>query len=221
MTNEIQTVPPSETKKWIVALTIALVLTVISVFYGDLAFPHVEILVAWSMIIASVSSFMLAISLSASSFSYFIGFPNMKDGYQKQIGIVAFWLAFIYCLFLLVLYPETYGYGLADNFFTADVFLGLLAMTILGAMVFINAKPFSQYFSWDTIKFVLGLGFVGYALLVIRAILIEWPLWADWLTTFEGYPPGRLVLSLIAFMVLCLRVCVSIHQARHPREVKK
>jgi len=74
----------------------------------------------------------------------------------------------------------------------------------------INSKHVAPHFTWDTIKFVLGLGFVGYALLVIRAILVEYPVWAEWIATFEGFPPGRLVLSVIAMVVLILRISIPI-----------
>ncbi|MEX0910102.1 MAG: hypothetical protein WDZ75_02280, partial [Candidatus Paceibacterota bacterium] len=118
-----------------------------------------------------------------------------------------------YGITLLILYPELYASGLIDNLWTADILFGLSAMAIFTAMALINAKPFAPYFDWSTIKFVLGLGFVGYALLVIRAIFIEFDLWVVWLSALEGFPPGRLVLSVIAIGVLLLRISIPIHHS--------
>ena len=64
--------------------------------------------------------------------------------------------------------------------------------------------------------FVLGLGYVGYAILVMRAILIEFPIWSLWFETSSGPPPGRLVLSVIAVGVLILRLAVAVDKHLHP-----
>lgn len=173
---------------------------------------------AASFALAAAASFLYAMAFVSGSMSYYIGWPNMRDGYQKQIGITGFWLSFAYSVTLLILYPDFYLYGFFDNVWTWDITLGLSAMAIFGAMTLINSKPVSPYFTWDTIKFVLGLGFVAYALLVIRAIFIEFDLWVYWLTTFEGDIPGRLVLSVVAVAILLLRISVPIHKKLFPRE---
>ncbi|WP_406672157.1 hypothetical protein [Natronospira sp.] len=204
-------VGPSEAKKWGVALSIAAVLFGTHMVYILEFTATTQLLMAVSFAMAATASFLYAMAFSSGSLSYYIGWPNMRDGYQKQIGVMGFWFSFAYSITLVVLYPELYWYGLADNFWTWDVTLGLTAMTIFGAMTVINSKPIAPYFSWDTIKFVLGLGFVGYALLVIRAIFIEFDLWMYWLTTFDGDIPGRLVLSVVAVGVLMMRISVPIH----------
>jgi hypothetical protein len=211
---------PSEYKKWLVAGIITLLLVTCCTSYVAISGVDLFSLQAVSVISAAVASFLLATALVASSVSYYIGWPNMRWGYQKQIGVLAFWVAILYCVTLILLFPELYGYGLVHNLFSLDVLLGGTAIVIFAAMVGINSKPIAPYFSWDTIKFVLGLGYVGYALLVIRAILLEWSLWEAWLRTFEGYPPGRLVLSSVALGVLLLRISIPIHIA-FKREWKK
>lgn len=203
----------SEYKKWLIAGMIALVLFTFCTGYVALIGVELFSLQALSFISAAVASLLFALALVSSSISYYIGWPNIRWGYQKQIGVLAFWIASLYCLTLVLLFPELYGYGLVHNLFTMDVLLGGAAMTIFATMVAINSKPISPYFSWNTIKFILGLGYVGYALLVIRAVLLEWGLWESWLRTFEGYPPGRLVLSAIALGVLLLRISIPIHIA--------
>lgn len=56
---------------------------------------------------------------------------------------------------------------------------------VFAFMVGINSKLIAPYFSWNTIKCILGLGYVEYALLMIRAVLLEWSVWKSWLRTFE------------------------------------
>lgn len=211
--NNIQNDGPTEVKKWTVAAMTALVLFVFHVWY-ILGFTSTTlVLMAISFALAASASFMYALAFASGSVSYYIGWPNMRHGYQKQIGVVAFWLSFLYCITLLILYPETYYYGFAENLWTWDIILGLSAMIIFGAMTFINSKLIAPFFTWDTIKFVLGLGFVGYALLVIRAVFLDFDLWTYYLTTFEGDIPGRLVLSVVAFIVLLMRISVPIHKS--------
>lgn len=212
-TNNPQTDAPSENKKWLVAATIALLLFVFHVWYVLVFTSATLLLIAVSFALAATSSFMYAIAFSSGSISYYFGWPNMRHGYQKQIGVTAFWFSLAYCITLLMLYPEIYYYGFIENFWTWDIILGLSAMVIFGAMTFINSKLIAPFFSWDTIKFVLGLGFVGYALLVIRAIFIEFDWWVYYLTTFEGDIPGRLVLSAVAVVVLLMRISVPIHKS--------
>lgn len=214
MKNNPQTnVGPSNTKKWTVTAVIAAILFGFHMVYILNFTSTTVVLMAVSFALAATASFMYALAFASGSVSYYIGWPNMRHGYQKQIGVAAFWFSFAYCLTLLVLYPETYYYGFVENFWTWDITLGLSAMIIFGAMTVINSKPIAPYFSWDTIKFVLGLGFVAYALLVIRAIFIEFDWWIFYLTTFEGDAPGRLVLSVVAVAVLLLRISVPIHKS--------
>jgi hypothetical protein len=204
---------PSDEKKWTVSVIIAVAFLLLSSAYIYHTAGEAMTLSAFSAALAVSASFMFAMSFSASSFSYYFGWPNMRHGYQKQIGVTAFWLSYLYCVTLLILYPEIYYYGFFRNLLTPDLLLGLTAMFIFGAMTVINSKSVAPYFSWDTIKFVLGLGLVGYALLVMRAVLLEWPLWEHWFLTLEGYPPRRLILSALAMAVLFFRLSIPIHIA--------
>ena len=204
---------PTNQWKWTVALLIASFFFGFNFVYVLFVSSTSEVLMAISFALAAAASFMYALAFASGSVSYYIGWPNMRDGYQKQIGVVAFWLSLLYSITLLVLYPDFYFYGFLENFWSWDITLGMIAMIIFGSMTFINSKWIAPYFSWDTIKFVLGLGFVGYALLVIRAIFIEFDWWIYYLTTFDGDIPGRLVLSVVAFVVLLMRISVPIHKS--------
>lgn len=207
---------PSETKKWLVAFVfLAVYGSLVSLYLSVVSglSPSLSFLSAWS---SAVAGFMLATSFSASSLSYFTGWPNMRLGYQKQIGVLAFWLCVLYCITLLVLEPNVYYYGFFANLATPNFILGLSAMTIFGLMVFLNSKPIAPHLSWDTIRLFLNLGFFGYGLLVMRAILLEWPLWVDWFATFSGPPTNRFILSTLAVSVLFFRLAAILHR-RHTR----
>ena len=204
---------PSERRKWLVAVVYGLLCLTLCLSYLSIIGVSLATLQAWSFISAAVASLLFAAALSIGSVSYYTGLVVVRDGYQKQIGILGFYVACCYCVSLLWLYPETYLYGLPDHLFSADVLLGTAAMSIFAAMVVINTKLVASWVPFSIIRFVLGLGYVAYALLVMRAILIEWDLWAAWFVAFNTYPPGRLILSLIALLVLLLRISIPLHKA--------
>lgn len=204
---------PSETRKWEVAISLALFYSLPVSIYVWAATGSLASLSAWNAITAGVAGCLLATALSASSWYYYTGWPEMRWGYQKQIGVLAFWLCVLYCVELLVIEPEIYWYGFWDNLVTPNFFYGLSAMAIFAAMTFANTEFVKQYVTWDTIKFILGLGFVGYALLIVRAIFLEWPIWAAWLQTFDGLPTTRFVLSTLAMSVLLFRLSIPLHAA--------
>lgn len=201
----------SDKRRWFVAFMVMSAIALPVYWYLGLAFSTTSTLFKFSYGAAAIASLMYATAFSMGSISYYIGWPQMRWGYQKQIGLMAYIWSFVYAVTLVWLYPELYGSGLSEHFFSSDVILGLSAMVIFTAMVIVPSKRFAPQFSPETIKFVLGLGFVAYALLVIRAINIEFDLWWQWLVTLEGYPPGRLVLSVIALVVLLMRISIPIH----------
>lgn len=199
-------------EKWFVATAWFSLLALFCAGYVSFMGLHLWTLQSWSFITAAVASLLFATSLSIGSFSYYIQWPNVRHGYQKQIGILAFLVACFYTVSLPILYPETYWYGLGENLFTADVIFGGLAMLIFGSMVVGSSRLVASHIKQETVKFILGLGYVGYAFLVIRAILIDWGLWETWFLTLHGFPPGRLILSVIAVGVLSLRVSIPVHR---------
>lgn len=212
---------PSEVRKWEVAITLALFYSLPVIIYVWAFSGTLATVTAWNAVTAGVAGCLLATALSASSWYYYTGWPNMRWGYQKQIGVLAFWLCVLYCVQLLYIEPDVYWYGFWDNLATPNFFYGLSAMTIFAAMTFANTEYMKQYISWNTVKFILGLGFVGYALLVIRAVFLEWPIWATWLQTFSGLPTTRFVLSALAVSVLLFRLSIPVHAAIFRRDKHK
>lgn len=208
---------PSEMRKWEVAIIFALFYSLPVIVYVWASTGTLATASAWNAITAGVAGCLLATALSASTWYYYTGWPNMRWGYQKQIGVLAFGLCLLYCVELLFIQPEIYWYGFWENLMTPNFFYGLSAMVIFAAMTFANTEFMKQYITWDTIKFILGLGFVGYALLIIRAIFLEWPIWSAWLQTFDGLPTTRFVLSSLAMSVLLFRLSIPLHAALRKR----
>jgi len=58
---------------------------------------------------------------------------------------------------------------------------------------------------WQT---VMHMGYVAYGLLILRAIDLELLVWTDWLSSPQGLPPPRLLLSLFATAVIVARLSV-------------
>lgn len=204
--------PISKPLGWGIALGITAVLTGVFAVYIYVAYGTLATIESQAMLAASVSAFLFAIAFGSSSLSYYIGFPDMRRLYQKYIGIMAFWVALLYSLLLLAYNPEFYFYGFFDNFFTADIALGMASMVIFGAMVVINTAWIGPIVGKEVIKFTLSFGLIGYALLVIRAIWIEWDVWAMWFETFEGPIPGRIILSILGTSILLARISIPLHQ---------
>lgn len=206
---------PTESRKWTVAFLFTAVYASLSMWYLMTVHGMTPSIGFLSSLTSATGGFLLATSFSASSLSYFTGWPNMRWGYQKQIGVVAFWACVAYCLTLLVGQPDIYYYGFWDNLNTPNFILGLSAMGIFGLMVFLNSHFVAPHLNWSTIKLFLNLGFLGYAFLVMRAIFLEWPLWTEWFATLAGPPTNRFLLSSLAITVLLLRAAHLWHRSRN------
>lgn len=203
---------PTETTRWFVALTTLLCFGLLVTGYVFAQRGEAGSLAAWSLISAAVASLLYATSFSMGIIGYYARWQVSRHGYQKQLGLLAYFCSLFYCGTLLILYPESYHPSRADDLLTLEILLGLCAMDIFTAMALTSVRPIAERLTPETIKFILGLGFIGYALLVIRAIFIEFDLWLQWFSDFEGFPPGRLVLSLIAIIVLLLRASIPFHR---------
>ena len=202
----------SEWSNWKIAFGIAftslpLVMLYVYVYFGTVSTPA-----TLTVITAGVTGVLLATSMSLGSIHYYTGWFNLQAGYLKQIGELAFILCFVYCLQLLVVFPETYLFGFKENFFTADILLGLASMVIFGAMFIANTPLGRKYLEWEQVKSILAWGYIAYALLVFRAIALESAMWAEWFRTLDTLPSTRFVLSLLAFLVLALRASVIFHR---------
>ena len=204
------------THSWLLTLGISSIFLVYVYFLDG----SLSTLLSWSKVTAGTSAVVLGIAFSLGSIGYYFDFLDKQVLYRKYLGLVGFWLALFYSIMLLFVNPNRYFFGFFDNLFSADFIFGLSAMTILTMMALISNVPMMKWLGPERWRSLLSLGYVAYALLVIRAVFIEWDMWVHWWQTPEsGLAPARLVISLFAVLVLLLRISVPFHklfQAKSP-----
>lgn len=163
--------------------------------------------------IAAASALLLSASLSLGTLGYYFDVLDTWVGYRKYFGLLGYYLALFYSILLLFLKPDRYFYGFFENLFTPDFVFGLLAMAILTGMALISNNRAMMLIGPKLWRQLLGLGFVAYASLVIRAVFLEWDLWMGWLTAPSGLPPARLVISILAIAILTARASIPFHRS--------
>jgi len=202
------------THSWLLTCALAS-LFVVYVYFLD---GSLSTLLSWSKVVAGTSAMVLGISLSLGSMGYYFDFLDKQVLYRKYLGLVGFWLALFYSVMLLFVNPNRYFFGFFDNLGSADFVFGLAAMAIFTMMALISNVPMMKWLGPERWRSLLSLGYVAYALLVIRAIFIEgeaWMLW--WQTPDSGLAPARLVISVFAVAVLLLRLSVPISKLMHSK----
>ena len=193
---------------WKISIIMAvMILSVLLIYTG--VYNHSLSLLAISQAVAGTAAVMIGISFAQGGLVYYFQvFPN-KLHYRKYIGLVGFWLAYVYSLILLVLDPDRYFFGFFHNLFTLDFIFGLGAMTILAFMAIISldgvriklGKSWRSYFQ---------LGYLAFIFLIVRGIILESDIWLEWLANPNGLLPPRLLVSIIAVSVILLRISLMI-----------
>jgi DMSO/TMAO reductase YedYZ heme-binding membrane subunit len=169
--------------------------------------------VSLSKALAATGGLLIGFSFALSGFAYYFNFLDTKVAYRKYLGLVGFWFAFIYALSLFLVDPDKYFFGFFANLLTADVLLGLGAMGILTFMALISRTKAMQWLGPQRWRKCLRLGYLAYALLVVRAVVVEWDVWTAWAENPAGrLPPPRLILSIFAVAVLLFRGSMLVSQ---------
>ena len=187
------------------------------IFYLDDHFSFLTI----SKALAGTSALMLAASFSLSGFCYYWDFLDTKIAYRKYLGIVAYYLALAYSFSLVVLDPGKYLYGFFDNIFSADIMLGGIAMLILTFMTVISTDKMMLRMGPKKWRYALRLGYLAWVLLAIRAWFLEQEIWDVYLDDPTGFPPPRLLLSLLVIVVLIFRISIDVSKKCIPFTNKK
>ncbi|MFW5703599.1 MAG: ferric reductase-like transmembrane domain-containing protein [Patescibacteria group bacterium] len=190
-------------------LVFAFILLYSFAFYQDL---HLLML---SKAVAGTAGFLIGCSLVLSSICYYFDVLDRKIGYRKYLGLLGFWYALLYAFMLLFLDTERYVSEFFDNLFTPDVILGISAMILLTFSAAISNKTMMMKIGPELWRKLLRLPYLAYALLILRAIMIERNDWIEWLVQMDTLPPPRLLLTLFAIMVIVLRTTIPIHKATH------
>jgi hypothetical protein len=163
-------------------------------------------------LLAGTSGFLLAMSFSLSSFSYYYDFLDSKVAYRKQLGLMGYFVALLYALCVAVQHPSRYLTAFPENLFTVEVGLGVVAMAIFTLMALISNNGAAQLLGGKLWKGILGLGYIAYAILVIRALFLDALLWQEWLATGETVFTVRMMLTMLGIVVLFFRASVPFHK---------
>lgn len=175
--------------------------------------------IAWSQAVAGTAALLIGVSFALSGAGYWWDFLDARVGYRKYYGLVGYYMALLYSIMLLFIFPNRYLHGFFENFFTPHILLGLIAMTILTMMAVISNTWAMQRLGPIHWRQLLRLGYLAYALLVVRALYVEGESWSAWLQSFDGLPPPRLVVSIFATLVILFRGSVFI--SKKAREAGK
>lgn len=198
---------------WRDSFICAFLVFVVSSYYAFFASGNYTI-TEISMAIAATASILIGLSFALSGFCYYFDFLDKKIMYRKYLGLTGYWFAFVYCILLLILEPAKYFY---QNAFNAEIVLGFLAMAILTFMVIISNTSAMRMLGPQNWRYGLRLGYIAYALLIVRAYIIEGDRWRLWILEPNNLPPLRLVLSVFALGVILFRISVMIAKASRKR----
>lgn len=174
--------------------------------------PGIEGLGFIMSVLAVVSGLLLAMSFSLSSFSYYFNFLDDKVVYRKQLGLMGYFVAVGYGISAIIEKPDVYLYSFPENLLTAEVGLGVLAMAIFTLMALVSNAKAIQILGGKLWKDILGLGYIAYALLIIRGIFLDGLLWQNLFAEESGSVTPRMMLIILGIVVLLLRVSVPIHK---------
>lgn len=182
----------------------------VGVVYGAIYRNAVNVAV-WSEAMAFCGGVLIGISFVLAPMSYFFNFLDKEVRYRKYLGLLGFYMAFLYSVSLMFRFPQKYFWGLPTYFLETEVVLGLGAMSIFSLMAVVSG-PFGMKLLGHHWRAVLRTGYLGYFFLVVRAVLVEGSVWQNWLVRFDTLPPPRLLLSIFAILVIIARLVMLSHQ---------
>ncbi len=163
-----------------------------------------------SIAVAGVASLCIGTSFALSGLSYYLVFFRRMLGYRRYFGLLGYFLALIYSFMLLFVNKDKYYHGFIANLGSMDFVLGLWTMAIFTVMAAISNSFFMRKLGSSLSHTILRFGYLGYFLLILRAINLEGEAWTIWFKTFNGIPPPKLLISIFASCVILLRIMLEI-----------
>ena len=200
---------------WFQAISFAGFLYPLFLLYGFLYTGSVSIAVL-SESVAGTAGVLIGCSFILSVISYFFDFLDRKIILRKYLGLVGYWLAVAYSASLSLRFPEKY-LAFPEMLLETEVQLGLGAMLILTSMMLISNTKVMTFLGVKVWRRWLRLGYLAYALLIWRAVIVEGEIWNTWLQTLSTVPPPRLLLSIFASSVILARIAMVFDQVRTKR----
>lgn len=214
-------VPAIELKSWGKSIAYALIFFCFFTWYVFVYFGSFT-LVAVSLIFAATGAVLIGSSFALSGIGYYFNFLDKEVYERKYLGLLGYFFALTYTFMLPFVNPELYWYGIPKNLFSADYILGIGAMLILTMMAIISNKSMMLKVGPQRWRKLLRLGYVAYAMLIARAIVVEGRVWYVWFFELSmSLPPPRLLISIFAALVILLRISVGISKmiaTPHPEQ---
>ncbi len=184
----------------------------VCIYTGTISFWHILGMTA------GTSGIFLAISFSLSSFAYFFDFLDRQLIYRKYCGLLGYYLAVVYAMLASIQKPDFYVFGFFKNFWTVDIALGFVAMSIFTLMAFVSQKGMPARLGSRIWKNILRLGYFAYALLVIRGFILDWSLWQVFWQS-PGLLSPRMILTILGTLVLFFRFTFLVHSLWKKKDV--
>jgi DMSO/TMAO reductase YedYZ heme-binding membrane subunit len=178
---------------------------------------------AWSAlfvakVLAGTAGILLAGSLGMSSICYFFDFADSKIIYRKYLGLWGYLYALAYTVVIALLFPERYLVSFPQNLFNVDAGLGFLSMAIFTGMALISNSAATRLLGGQRWRNLLRFGYVAYALLVVRGIVLDAAEWQEFFTTYNSWPSVRMILTVLGLLVLTLRLTMAFFQWQESQE---
>lgn len=203
------TKPSINLKLWIGPIVLALILLVFTNAYNFIYFAGFTTKSAVEAT-AGAAAFLIGISFSLSSMSYYFNFLDNKLAYRKEIGLIGYFLAVLYSVLLAVTNQDKYITNFSSNLFSWDFILGLTAMTILTSMAIVSINKIMIKVTPAVARKVLRFGYVAYFLLIVRAVILEHETWLNWFANMNSVPPARFLVTTFATFIIILRITMAI-----------
>lgn len=208
--------PPGDLVRqlWYKSLLVSFVVLAIASAYSFFVRGDAPLLVA-SDATAATASVLIGISFALSGFCYYFDFFDARIIYRKYLGVVGFGYALLYIYLLFLLNPDLYLFGFFKNAGSIDFLLGITAMEVFFFMTVISNEWVMRRIGPQNWRRDLRLGYLAYALLVVRVIYLDHATWQWWWKHMEGPPPIRLVITIFAIAVILFRGSMIIAKMGH------
>lgn len=196
-------------KLWSRSILVAVVFYAVMLIFS-FGVDKVWSFLTFSKALAAAAALLLAASFALSGFCYYFDFLDTKLGYRKYLGLLGYFLALLYSFSLLITEPDRYLFGFGDNFWSGDFLLGIGAMVYFTFMALISNGRIMKWLGVGNWRLAMRGGYIAWALLGLRAYILEKDQWWLWVQELAGWPPPRMMLSLLIVAVILFRISIEV-----------
>jgi len=199
---------PSTAKLWGNALFLSLGVTVFFAIYIILQ-DSWNGLESFNRVISNAAMVMVGLSFIASSVCYFWDFADRYIIYRKYWGLVGFWLVCVHGFVSLAQKEFDLGFFLLPQNLVAFL-CALGAFLILLMMALISNVAAVKKLGGKRWRAALRVGYLAYVLAIVHIAYKAFPQWTQMMGTDSPLPPLSLVVVLFGFIVIFMRLALTI-----------